>query len=51
MLRRAERSGSFGFGLKGTVDNPALFQGAAGIGYQLLRLAAPEKVPSLLLWE
>ena len=51
VLRRAERSGSFGFGLKGTVDNPALFQGAAGIGYQLLRLAAPEKVPSLLLWE
>jgi lantibiotic modifying enzyme len=51
VLRRAEQSGSFRFGLKGAIDNPALFQGTAGIGYQLLRLAAPERLPSLPLWE
>lgn len=29
----------------------SFFQGIAGIGYELLRLASPEKVPSVLLWE
>ena len=33
------------------VFNPGLFQGTAGIGYQLLRLAYPEVLPSVLLWE
>jgi lantibiotic modifying enzyme len=33
------------------VYNPGLFQGMAGIGYQLLRLACPDELPSLLLWE
>jgi type 2 lantibiotic biosynthesis protein LanM len=28
-----------------------LFQGYSGIGYQLLRLAAPTEVPSVLLWQ
>ena len=51
VLDRAGRSGSFDFGVKGAVDNPGLFQGAAGIGYQLLRLAEPETLPALLLWE
>ncbi|WP_437718447.1 type 2 lanthipeptide synthetase LanM family protein [Sorangium sp. So ce448] len=51
VLRRAERRGSFGFGLKGAIDSSTLFQGASGIGYQMLRLAAPNVVPSLLLWE
>ena len=27
------------------------FQGLAGIGYGLLRLSAPESLPSILLWE
>ncbi len=31
--------------------SPGLFQGAAGIGYQLLRLAFPERLPSVLLWD
>jgi type 2 lantibiotic biosynthesis protein LanM len=31
--------------------NPGLFQGSAGIGYQLLRVAFPEQVPSILLWQ
>jgi lantibiotic modifying enzyme len=31
--------------------NPGLFLGHAGVGYQLLRVAFPERIPSLLLWE
>jgi type 2 lantibiotic biosynthesis protein LanM len=33
------------------VFNPGFFQGTAGIGYELLRLAYPEALPSVLLWE
>lgn len=33
------------------VYNPGFFRGTAGIGYQLLRLAYPESLPSVLLWE
>jgi hypothetical protein len=31
------------------VETPGLMTGLAGIGYELLRLAAPERVPSVLL--
>lgn len=31
------------------VETPGLMTGLAGIGYELLRLAEPEKVPSVLL--
>ena len=30
---------------------PGFFQGAAGIGYELLRLVYPNIIPSVLLWE
>ena len=30
---------------------PGLFQGLSGIGYELLRMQAPDTVPSVLLWE
>ena len=33
------------------VETPALMTGIAGIGYQLLRLAEPECIPSVLLLE
>lgn len=33
------------------VENPGLMTGLAGIGYALLRLAAPERVPSVLTLE
>ncbi len=33
------------------VETPGLMTGLAGIGYGLLRLAAPEEVPSLLVLE
>lgn len=37
--------------LPNSVFNPSFFQGTAGIGYQLLRFASPESLPSILLWE
>ncbi|MGI5214101.1 type 2 lanthipeptide synthetase LanM family protein [Plantactinospora sp. CA-290183] len=33
------------------LETPGLFPGLAGVGYGLLRLAAPERIPSLLLFE
>lgn len=33
-----------------SVYNPSLFQGTAGIGYMLLRMARPDAVPPFLLW-
>jgi lantibiotic modifying enzyme len=35
----------------GAVEIPGLMIGIAGIGYQLLRLAEPQRVPSILLLE
>ncbi|WP_414565765.1 MULTISPECIES: type 2 lanthipeptide synthetase LanM family protein [unclassified Anabaena] len=37
--------------LPNSLFNPGFFQGTAGIGYQLLRLAYPEVLPAVLLWE
>ena len=33
------------------LSQPGLFIGQAGAGYELLRLSAPLRVPSILLWE
>jgi lantibiotic modifying enzyme len=33
------------------VETPGLMTGLAGIGYQLLRLAAPDIIPSVLVLE
>ena len=33
------------------VYNPGLFQGTSGIGYGLLRLAYPDLLPSVILWQ
>jgi lantibiotic modifying enzyme len=43
--------GRYDFSLtRGTeIFSPSLFQGVAGVGYMLLRLAAPERLPCLLL--
>jgi type 2 lantibiotic biosynthesis protein LanM len=50
---RAKRTGAYQLfpNLPNSVFNPGFFQGTAGIGYQLLRLAQPEQLPSVLLWE
>lgn len=34
-----------------SIFTPGLFDGMAGVGYQMLRLAAPDRVPCVLLWE
>ncbi|HEX2222965.1 MAG TPA: type 2 lanthipeptide synthetase LanM family protein, partial [Thermoanaerobaculia bacterium] len=39
------------FGLPGRIEPPGMMVGLAGIGYGLLRLAAPERVPSVLILE
>ncbi len=53
VLTRAEQRGGFVLNplLPRWVVHHQLFQGTAGIGYTLLRLAQPDALPSLLLWE
>jgi len=51
VVARAKRRGSFGVTFRNGFFNPSLFQGAAGVGYQLLRLACPDEIPSVLLLE
>ena len=53
LVRRAAQQGDFHLlaHLPRQASHPGLFQGYAGIGYELLRLAAPERIPSVLLWE
>lgn len=53
VLARAEQAGGYQLfaNLPNHVFNPGFFQGTAGIGYELLRLAYPEALPSVLLWE
>ena len=53
VVHRAHREGGFRLfaGSARSVFNPGLFQGAAGIGYELLRVARPDLVSSVLLFE
>lgn len=52
VLAASERDGLQLFhNLPRGVYNPGFFQGAAGVGYELLRLAYPAQVPSALLFE
>jgi lantibiotic modifying enzyme len=52
MVERAEREGSYALLLEGeTVLDVRLFPGLAGIGYSLLRLCAPHRLPCLLILE
>ncbi|WP_009630792.1 type 2 lanthipeptide synthetase LanM family protein [Synechocystis sp. PCC 7509] len=50
---KVKRTGAYQLfpNLPNSVFNPGFFSGSAGIGYQLLRLAQPEQLPSVLLWE
>ncbi|MBH8562239.1 type 2 lantipeptide synthetase LanM family protein [Nostoc sp. CENA67] len=50
VVTRAKHRGGFAYGSALTF-HPGFFQGTAGIGYQLLRLAYPDQFPSVLLWE
>jgi type 2 lantibiotic biosynthesis protein LanM len=53
VVARAKLAGGYQLfaNLPNHVFNPSFFQGTAGIGYELLRLAHPEALPSVLLWE
>jgi type 2 lantibiotic biosynthesis protein LanM len=53
VVSRAERTDGFVLHpmLPKQVDDPGFFQGTAGIGYELLRMARPDLLPSVLLWE
>jgi lantibiotic modifying enzyme len=53
VVQRATQTGKYQLlsDMPESVFSPCFFQGSAGIGYQLLRLAYPEALPSVLLWE
>jgi lantibiotic modifying enzyme len=50
IVRNIRRSG-WSCGPPSGVESPGLMTGLAGIGYQLLRLAEPAQIPSVLLLE
>jgi lantibiotic modifying enzyme len=52
LVRRAKLRGRYGLyaQVPAVADSLSLFQGTAGIGYELLRLADPDNIPSVLLW-
>jgi lantibiotic modifying enzyme len=50
VVARTKQKGGFAYGSFLTF-HPGFFQGVAGIGYELLRLAYPDQLPSVLLWE
>jgi lantibiotic modifying enzyme len=53
VVARAKQAGAFHLfpNLPKDVYNPGFFQGTAGIGYELLRLAYLNILPSALLWD
>ena len=53
VIAKAKENGTFALQplLPKGVYNPSFFQGTAGIGYELLRIAHPDMLPSVLLWE
>lgn len=53
IVTQAQERGTFTFfpDLPPKVYNPSFFHGATGIGYELLRIAYPNMLPSVLLWE
>ena len=53
LLQRRNEQGSFvlNSAVGSQVYSPSLFIGTAGIGYQLLRVASPDRYPCVLLWE
>ncbi|KYC40661.1 Lanthionine synthetase C family protein [Scytonema hofmannii PCC 7110] len=53
VVTRAEQAGSFYLfpNLHKDIYNPGFFLGTSGIGYELLRLAYPNLLPSVLLWQ
>ena len=52
LVRRAQLKGKFNLNSPSVpvIYNPGFFHGTSGIGYQLLRIAYPHLLPSILLW-
>lgn len=48
VIEKKNRTGRFTTGAPNNIETPGLFVGTSGIGFQLLRLVAPEEVPSIL---
>lgn len=53
VVEKAKENGTYALSSHSTksVFCPNFFKGSAGIGYQFLRLASPESLPSVLIWE
>lgn len=53
VLARRRQAGGYRLAGHGGQEffDPSFFQGLSGIGYQLLRIAAPQALPSVLGWE
>lgn len=51
VIAQAAKNGGFKASFDHRFYNPSLYQGNAGLGYQLLRLAEPTLLPSLMLFE
>lgn len=53
VIHKVQEKGTYDLmpNLPKSVNNPGFFQGTSGIGYELLRLAYPDILPSTLLWE
>jgi type 2 lantibiotic biosynthesis protein LanM len=53
VIDRAEKNGHYTLFFDSIDDlyNPGFFQGMSGIGYEFLRLAYPDKIPSVLIFE
>ena len=51
VVARAKSKGAFAVAPENGFPIPSLFQGAAGVGYELLRLTRPDEVPSVLALE
>lgn len=51
LLDLATQGRNFGWQIGHDRRNPGFFTGFSGVGYTLLRFLAPEKLPSVLLWD
>jgi type 2 lantibiotic biosynthesis protein LanM len=51
VIARARGDGRFTAMFDQNIYNPSMYQGAAGLGYHLLRFAEPKRLPCLILFE
>jgi type 2 lantibiotic biosynthesis protein LanM len=53
VIAKSRRAGGYSTSGKAGLEffDPSFFQGLSGIGYQLLRIAHPDELPGVLVWE